>query len=333
MPACSQSKCPIATSGVCLEGHTEGCPHLLVEPNESPDPSSLEPVQPSTPEPYRFHSGEKLTPLEASRMMNAKTVKMVLCAGAQRAGKTTFVARIGEMFRNGSFKDFSFAGSKTLCAFERVTWLATISSGGGRPDTKRTYRSEQDTFFHIKIQSAEGPGEGIDLLISDLPGEVFPAVISSKEICDEQLALARADHLVFFVDCGSIIDSAGRHSEKDMALSFLSRVKKCRHDPATLQITVVFSRWDKVLASGERRHEHEEYCDGVELSIRDRFGGVFGGLQFDRVAARPDPGIAQTHVEIQTIFGRWLQEPPSVPLEAFPRTPKPARDFCAFGIQ
>lgn len=153
MPTCSQPKCPIATTGVCLEGHKQGCPHLLANtatPSEaSAETTATAPIQPTTPDPYRFHSGEKLTAAEASRMMSAIPVKMVLCAGPQWAGKTTFLARIGEMFRNGSFSGFRFAGSKTLCAFERVTWLATIASGAGQRDTKRTHRVEKDTFFHV----------------------------------------------------------------------------------------------------------------------------------------------------------------------------------------
>ena len=335
MPACSQPKCPIATTGVCLEGHKQGCPHLISDASANPEASeetAATTSEPPSPEPFRFHSGEKLTAPEVSRLMNANPVTMVLCAGAQWAGKTTFIARVGEMFRDGSFQAFRFAGSKTLCAFERVTWLATIASGVGQPDTKRTRRGEKDTFFHIQVQPVGSAAKGRHVLISDLPGEIFPAVLSTKEICDEQMALARADHLVFFVDCGSIVDSAKRHSERDMACRFLSQVKKCRHDPATLQISVVFSRWDKVAASGSRQ-EHEKYCNVIESDIRQRFESSFGGLSFDRIAARPDSGSSQTNAEIQAIFGRWLANRPSFPLASVSRTLKPARDFCAFGLQ
>ncbi len=335
MPTCSQPKCPIATTGVCLEGHKQGCPHLLADtdapPEASEDSTAAPAVQVITPEPFRFHSGEKLTAKEASRMMSSTPVTMVLCAGPQWAGKTTFLARIGEMFRNGTFKDFRFAGSKTLCAFERVTWLATTESGAGQPDTKRTYRAEKDTFVHIQVQPAAKAEKTFDLLITDLPGEIFPAVLSTKEICDEQLAVSRADHLIFFVDCGSIIDKAKRHSERDGAVRFLSQVQKCRHEPTRLQVTVVFSRWDKITAS-DNQQEHDDYCKVIENDIRQRFVSVFGGLCFDRVAARPKSAASRTNPEIQAIFGRWLDERPSFPLPTVSRTPKLARDFSAFGL-
>ena len=335
MPTCSQPKCQVATTGVCLEGHKQGCPHLIAgtaAPLESSEKTRSEAVsQPPTPEPYLFHTGDKLTATEASLMMSAKPVKMVLCAGAQSAGKTTFLARIGEMFRNGTFVSFRFAGSKTLCAFERASWLATIASGAGQPDTKRTFRYEQDTFFHLQVRRAGNGENRIDLLISDLPGELFPAVLSTKEVCDEQLALARADHLVLFVDCRSIVDNAKRHSEWDMATGFLAQVKKCRHEPTTLQVTVVFSRWDYVSGS-KSRQTHEEYCMTIEQDIRARFETAFGSLRFDRIAARPAVP-PPTGAEIRALFAHWLEAPPSPPLATVCRNPKPARDFCAFGLE
>lgn len=336
MPTCSQPKCPIATTGVCLEGHKQGCPHLLAdgtEPSELPGESiSAESIQPRPPEPFRFHSGEKLTALEASRMLSATPVTMVLCAGPQRAGKTTFLARIGEMFRNGSFKDFRFAGSTTLCAFERVTWLATIASGAGRPETKRSPKNEKDTFFHLQVQDIRCGKRRIDLLITDLPGEIFPDVLSTKEVCEQQLSLARADHIVLFLDCESITDDAKRHEERNMACRFLSQVKKCRHEPSTLHVTVVFSRWDKISTS-EIRQEQEEYCNVIEDDIRERFESTFSGVRFDYITARPEAGTPPSNDKIQEIFSHWLEYQPSLPFATASRNPKPARDFCAFGLQ
>lgn len=335
MPTCSQPKCPVATTGVCLEGHMQGCPHLLVDA-ASPasalaETTSAAPIPYTAPEPYRFHSGEKLTASEASRMMSAMPVKMVLCAGAQWAGKTTFLARIGEMFRNGSFRHFRFAGSKTLCAFERVSWLATISSGAGRPDTVRSYGAEKDTFCHVRVQPVGKPDHRADILISDLPGEAFPSALASREFCGEQRALACADHLVLFVDCRCLVDNAKRHSERDNASLFLSQVKKCRHDPKDLQVHIVFSRWDYV-SSHDDRQKHEEFCNLIEAELRERFGNAFGNLRFARIAARPN-GMPPTNADIQKLFGHWLEASPSAPVAAVLQNPKPVRDFCAFGLK
>lgn len=117
-----------------------------------------------------------------------------------------------------------------------------------------------------------------------------------------------------------------------MACRFLSQVKKCRHEPTTLQVTVVFSRWDKVTTSVSQQAP-EEYCNVVEQDIRERFKSAFGGLRFDRIAARPDAGTFPSDAEIQALFGHWLEDQSSFPLATVSRNPKPARDFCAFGLK
>jgi hypothetical protein len=334
MATCSQPNCPIATTGVCLEGHTQGCPYLFVDnagPSEKVIETTFEQIEPYPSEMYHFHSGEKLTCSEASRMLNALPARVVLCAGAQSAGKTTLLARIGELFRAGSFKGFRFAGSKTLCAFERSSWLATISSGAENPDTKRSHRVDKYTFYHLQDKRLGSVEHRFDILISDLPGELFREVLATKEICEEQLALACADHLVLFVDCASMIDSAKRHDEMDAVLSFLDQVAKCRHEPDLLYVTVVFSRWDYVLS-----HQYQERsvrnCSSLEVELQDRFSTAFCGLRFFRIAARPK-GMDPTDLEIQELFNHLLEVIPMLPVPETWGVRRPARDFCAFGIK
>ena len=154
MPHCSHPQCRIADTGVCLDGHEQGCPNFL--PDElaaDPTPDKVTaPTSDTAPAPRRFHTGEKLTVSEASCLLNERPARVVFCAGSRGSGKTTFLARLGEMFRDGSFSRYRFAGSLTLCGFERASWLATFTSGAGRPDTPRTRRVENDTFLHLRIR-------------------------------------------------------------------------------------------------------------------------------------------------------------------------------------
>ena len=157
-------------------------------------------------EPYHFHTGEKLTIYEASKLMNERPTRVVLCAGAQFSGKTTFLAKLGEMFRNGTFSGYRFAESLTLCAFERASWLATITSGASRPDTRRTFRRENDTFYHLRVHPKDDVSRQFDILLSDLAGETFPDAVASRAFCVNLSALSRADHLVVFLDCEQLAD-------------------------------------------------------------------------------------------------------------------------------
>jgi hypothetical protein len=335
MPRCSQAKCRIFDTGVCLDGHEQGCPHLLPDDpaGELPPhqvPSAATDASPA-PEPYRFHSGEKLTIPEASRLLNERPARVVFCAGARRSGKTTFLARLGEMFRDGSCSRYRFAGSLTLCAFERASWLATVASGAGRPDTRRTFRGENDTFLHLYIRPADNEARKLDLLISDLAGETFPTAVASREFCVGLHSLARADHLVMFLDSARLADRVERHPEWNNAREFLQQVRAVKHQPGDLRVQVVFSRWDYIT-----RHPQmaalEKFCKAIEADLIKRFAQSFAALEFWHIAARPDDGTKPTNADIQSLFAYWLETLPheTAPLPA--RNRQPARDFCAFGL-
>jgi len=329
MPSCSQPNCRIAQTGVCLNGHKQGCPYKIGDlPDSKPLPATDETPAPKS---QHFHTGEKLTLSEASRLLNDRPARLVLCAGAKDSGKTTFFARLGEMFCDGSFARYGFAASLTLCAFARASWLATINSGVARPMTKRTLRSENDTFLHLCIHAADDPKCKFELLLSDLAGETFPTAVASREFCAGLHALARADHLVVFLDCAQLADSAKRHSECDNVRAFLQRVIAVKHQPRDLRVQVVFSRWDYITRQPERA-VHEKFCETIRSDFAKRFDASFGEVGFWNIAARPDQGTP-TNTEIQSLFAHWLETPLSTPNPPAPRNRRPVRDFSAFGLK
>lgn len=333
MPRCSQAKCRIAETGVCLDGLKEDCPHLLpdeIAPDLTPD-KVVAPTSDAAPPLRYFHTGEKLNVSEASRLLNERPARVVFCAGARRSGKTTFLARLGEMFRDGSFSRYRFAGSLTLCGFERASWLATVTSGAGHPDTLRTRRVENDTFLHLRIHPKDNRDCKLDLLISDLAGETFPTAVASREFCADLRALARADHLVCFLDCARLTDPVHRHPECDNARAFLQRVGSVKHQPKVLHVQVVFSKWDYITRHPERAAQ-EKFCEITEADFTRRFADSFASLDFRRIAARPAGGISPTNAHIQLLFAHWLETPLYQAQPPATRNRQPARDFSAFGL-
>lgn len=278
-----------------------------------------------------FHSGEKLALEECGRIMYARPTCLVVCAGSGDSGKTTFIARIREMFAEGSFKEFHFAGSLTLCAFERVSWLATITSGSGRPVTERSHIREKDEFFHLKARSVCDGRLRSDLLLNDLPGEAIASALQHKDYFDELPSVLRADHLTLFLDSQRLADFGERHAERDRAKQFLSRLQTVKHNCDSLDVTIVFSRWDYITRDVQRS-AHEAYAETIEQDYRVRFGSAFHSLQFFRVAARPGLSQDRTDDAIQSIFARWLADPDGIALKAL-RHPSPKRDFSSFGLR
>jgi hypothetical protein len=282
-------------------------------------------------EPWRFHSGEKLNVSEASRVLNHRRAVVVFTAGASMSGKTTFLSRIGEMFRDGSFSSYRFARSQTLCAFERVSWLASIASEADKPDTPRTFRVENDTFFHLSVHPAGEMDREIDVLLSDLAGETFPTAVALQDFCAELRSLARADHLVVFLDSAELADPARRQAERNNAREFLSRVLAVVPHPRALQVHIVFSRHDYIRARGDK-DVNEKFCEVIRHDFTRRFSDFFASLSFYNIAARPDIGAA-TNDEIQRLFSQWVDIPVSPIVANAVRIPAPARDFSAFGLR
>jgi hypothetical protein len=328
MPTCNQPQCKFADTGICLEGHKEGCPHLVDSDATRTVITTAEVSTPSSPE-IRFHSGEKLTLAEASRILSDRKVQVVFLVGAKSSGKTTFLARLGEKFRDGTFAAHRFACSLTLCAFERFSWLATTNSKGPRPKTPRTHRRENDTFFHLRVRPFDQPREHLDVLLSDLAGETFANAVASREFCSNLRSLARADHLILFLDCEQLVDPGKRHPEISNARSFLQRVTSVRHEPKHLAVTIVFSRWDFIEGSGDKM-ALKEYCLGIQVNFTATFGNAFRSLEFRRVSVRPDNLAYRTDGELDAMLAQWLTTDASlVPSTPF-WTEHPARDFSAF---
>jgi len=331
MSNCSQTGCKVAETGICLENHKAGeCPHLM---SDAPEGAAAIPADHTTAsgQGLTFYSGEKLTPAEVSALLRARPTQVALCVGSQSSGKTTFLARIGEMFRDGSFKRFRFAGSLSLCAFERATWRATIASGAARPDTLRTRLKENDHFLHLSVCPLDPGGPILDLVISDLAGETFSAAVGSLDVCTELSSLLRADHLVAFLDCEKLADRALRHTECDNIKTFLARVGTVRkQDVGGLHVQVIFSRYD-CLAAGEGKKDAEHFCKAFEADLRAAFGHKFASLSFHRIAARPETG-EPTNEAIQHIVALWLEIPVPVYVAKKHRALSPERDFSGFGL-
>lgn len=335
MAGCVQSGCPFNTGGDCLEGNepAEKCPHYRADLGPAAaQGNDLESVGGVAVNSRRsgtaFHTGEKLTVADAGRVMEGVGGTVVLCAGAADCGKTTFLARIGEMFANGQFVDWAFAGSLTLAAFERASWRATVLSRHTKPTTLRTHRRENDTFMHIRALGLGGY-RSRNLLISDLAGESFPEFISSKLSCDGLAALQRADHLAVFVSGKAIASPSSRHAEADNVTEFLNMVVASRETCASCHLQIVFSRWDMVEASAKRA-ELEAYCEDMATTISETFSEHFRSLAFFRTSARPEANFVATDSEIQKIFTFWTsrhessRRPFNVPIPD-----RPARLFNA----
>lgn len=220
---CEQVDCPFAIDGNCLEGFLggESCPHLKAgsdqedqeldaseaKDNESADlaaddADSLNAAD-TTPEWIALGGETALTLAEADSLASRRPCRVILVAGDSESGKTTLVVELYARFLLGPFEGTSFGGSCTLRALDDRHHPSRAASGGTRPVTKATRNEEGMRLLHLRLRRYELIRE---LLISDIPGELFHNVIDGTPVATEVPLAARADVCLVTID-GALLAS------------------------------------------------------------------------------------------------------------------------------
>lgn len=335
MPKCGLKHCPYDKDGRCVENQLPNCPNLVADGSSSPTgeselaAESEGPTPPPTHEPV--YSGNKLTSEEAASILQMNP-QVVVLGGMVESGKTTLLARIFEMFQSGIIANFRFMGTRTAVEFEKLSWHATIESGGSEPTTEHTYRSENNTFLHLRLRESSNGARPINLLIGDIPGEVFPEAISEESVCLDLYALRRANHVVLFLDSKVLKDTAKRHDHCGKIFDFVGRALQTGQVGQHTVLHLIIAKCD--LIQIDTTESLNKFISETERSFRTRFASRVGGLHSWRVAARPEQPIEPTFDEINRVFHSWtIRANPHA--DVFIKPPPRCgfhRDFSGFGL-
>jgi hypothetical protein len=336
MPHCKLKNCPYDRDGRCVENQLPNCPNLLpdeppdAEPSEKTESSDIQPV-PAPPTHEVLYSGRKLTVDEAAPILQSNP-QVVMLGGMVESGKTTLLARVFEMFQCGAITGYRFMTSRTPVEFDKLSWHATMECGAASPSTEHTYRSENNLFLHLRIRAENGSAPPIDLLIGDIPGEVFPEAVAEESVCRDLYALRRANHLLLFLDSGVLCDPAKRHDHCGKVFDFVVRALQTGQVGQHTVLHLVISKCD--LLPKESASEVLKYVESNERVFRTRFAPRVGGLNSWRLAARPVHPFEPTLTEINEMFRVWATR--ATPhADTFMRPPQRSvlhRDFCRFGL-
>ena len=117
----------------------------MATPPQGPPSSAPVPPQPSAvvspvtvPDVVDLPSGNELDDLAAAELQGAQLVRLIVIAGPVKAGKTTLLTTLHDLFQTGPVGAFTFAWSRTLPAFERRCYFSRIASGRSFTETERT---------------------------------------------------------------------------------------------------------------------------------------------------------------------------------------------------
>lgn len=328
MPHCKLKNCPFDRDGKCVENQLPNCPNLVIDDAVA---EQQVPEEISAPTHESFYSGDKLTADEAAPILQANPFVVVL-GGMVEAGKTTLLARIFEMFQCGTVVGFRYMTSRTPLAFDKLSWHATMECGANSPTTEHTYRSENNLFLHLRIRGEKSGLPPVDLLLGDIPGEIFPEAVAEDSVCRGLQALRRADHIALFLDCGVLRDLAQRHDHAGKVIDFVLRALQTGQIGQHTVLHLIISKCDFLL-HGESKSTLQ-FVENTERSFRARFAHRVGGLHVWRLAPRPELPFEPTFAKIDEMFHVWTTR--ATPhAGAFMQTPHRAaqhRDFCRFGL-
>jgi hypothetical protein len=277
-------------------------------------------------------SGGALNAGDAGAVMQQSRAHLIVMAGAEDSGKTTVLASIYERLNTGpSFAGFQFAGSRSLLGFEEICYLNRLASGGTHPETARTPRAEESSYYHLVLKGVENGSRRRHVLLSAMSGELFRMAMDTREDAARLTYLRRADTIVVLVDGARLALLEQRASAQAEAASVLESFIDAKLIGRSCRIELVFSKLDRVIAGGQSALD---FLNNTQEKFEARFRGRVPSLFFRRIAARPDPLLSGDSLDtgLPRAFASWTSVPTvAVGSRSLAAPSLDEREFTKFG--
>ena len=149
-------------------------------------------------------SGLALGTVDAGGVAATRRARVVALVGGTGAGKTSLLAAIFTLLRNGNpIGGLRFAGSYTLLGWDQVTYLAAFPPEGTRGFPPHTTSGREPALLHVRL--ACGPRAFWDVYFTDAPGEWFEEwAYEPVEMPGAQWISERADMFVLLSDSAAL---------------------------------------------------------------------------------------------------------------------------------
>jgi hypothetical protein len=302
-----------AVNGLRSENHVPVSDSAIRQPDQAESPQSEsernEPVEAT----IAIGNGDYLDDQAAAAIARTRRSQLIVLAGGEGSGKTTLLASLYELFQQGPFAGYWFAGSSTLPGFERRCHLARIASLREAPDTERTRSTESNTLLHLAVKRIGSFDAPRDLLFTDLAGERFRLARDSTEECRKLDILLRADYFVVLVDGAKLAEPGDRQAALVDAHSIVRSCLDAGMLDQTSFVDVLFAKWD--LIHQGRLSDVRRFVNQAQERLMAELNSRVGRLRLFNVAARPERGSLTFGFGLKRCFPSWVDE--------FPRRPAP----------
>ena len=262
--------------------------------------------------------GEELTTDLAYEISRSKNTRLIIFAGQHASGKTTIGSSIYQKFLDGPFKEYIFAGSHTLPAFELICHASRLSSGRETSKTERTKHLDKYMFLHLKVQNKNLIIPPQDILFMNVSGELFKEVRDSSKQCNRHKIFLRADHFVFLIDGDKLRDIFQRDTTVNDTFLLIRRLIDSNVLGKHSFVDILITKWDIVKSNIQDQPNLESYIEKIKIEkFENTFNRKVGQLRFSNIAARPDIKLG-TGLDpcsgLYLFFKSWIENSPGTRL-------------------
>jgi hypothetical protein len=301
---CSVRDCPVQSTGKCKLGNdpVESCPNYAQDESGVAALDEELEVSPEKSAPVRIVSGDVIHLDDVAVFARQRQIRTVALVGEHKAGKTTLLASIYEMYCKGPFAGATFAGSRTLVGFAKRHHLALLNSQRTSPTVPRTSRNDPPAFFHLAL--AVKPGVIVDLVLSDRSGEAYSFARTATELIPSLSELALAERICFILDGARIasIEQRTSYARKfKQMIHALDDNGALAHRPA---VEVLSTKFD-ITKTRIDAEDQLKYLTDYEHQIVEEFARRDLEVECYRVCALPKRDHTVGFVGLDEAVRRW----------------------------
>jgi hypothetical protein len=314
---CRLPSCQIRQTGSCAEGHSppDSCPNFgslgADELDVYKDVADAGIGGTSSDDETRvpLPTGEALDSAEVDRFLLWRPATFITVVGDRDSGKSTLICALYDRLLHGPFANLTFAGSRTLVAFERRLHYSRVDSGRAAPDAPRTSLSEGLHYFHLAVVPASEQPIRRDLLVSDRAGEVYRQARGNSMLIASLPEVARADRLVLLLDGRRVGDAPERANALQSVRQTLRAFLDNEASGRTSIVQVVTTKFDLIFAL-EDSAQVEDALGRFQVQLTRDFASRLRELTFWRIAARDPTGGYAPAYGLDAMLVDWVSPRP-----------------------
>ncbi|MCY4557934.1 MAG: hypothetical protein OXF79_16525 [Chloroflexi bacterium] len=311
--ACANEACEYGETGKCVEGNAvEECPYLERSVRDVDVDDVVDDVEMGTDTRagsetpiFGLSSGKALSVAEGSVILKSKRASVVALVGQAEAGKTSLIGEVYDAFQYGQYEKLSFAGSRTLIAFEEICHKIRATSRGNDLFEERTDVTTDPVLFHLLITRKHGDIK--DVLIADRSGETYRDMLDRPSMAAACIELRRASVLNLLVDGARLCDPSERASVITECQQTMQTLAHSSLIEGSGRVNVVLTKLDEVDGSNDKERSHSAFETIVSRVIATLPGGG-ERLGVYRVAARPHNELYKKGFGVEALLNDWLQD-------------------------